>query len=392
MKYSLEKLGILDAPADSTFDNFTKLACSMLGTSVSLITIIDFEKDRQFFKSQVGLDGELAEHRQTPLSHSICQHVVNDNATLVVDDTALHEKVKDHPAVRDLGVATYLGAPIHSPESKPIGAFCVIDFESRQWTQEETEQLERLARCIADAIKLKSAYLDSEAARNEQADFAHAISHELKAPGCTLQMLLEEIALEGDNLSNDVQMLVNNGLGTVTRMRKQLDDVLEYSQTTHMDGILEPISLEQLMKELLMDLHGDITKSAAAIHCEALPLIMGNRMQVRALFQNLVSNSLKFTAPERELAVTITTTYDASVDQHCIMISDNGVGIAPENQASIFGLFSRSHSKKQYAGSGIGLALCHRVMKNHQGSIEVASNGHDGTTFTVKFPDRQLPA
>ena len=389
MKYSLEELGILDAPPESTFDNFTKLATSIFDIPVSLVSIIDFDKDRQFFKSQIGLEGKWASERQTPLSHSFCQHVVDDNATLVVENAAIHDKVKDNLAVRDLGVATYLGAPIYSPESKPIGAFCVIDSKPRRWTDEEIEQLERLAACIADAIKLKAAYLDSEAVRNEQADFANAVSHELKAPGSTLQMLLEEIALEGKNLSSDVQMLVNNGLGTVKRMRKQLEDVLDYSQTTNMDGTLEAISLDDLMKDLLMDLQGDIKKSGASIRCEKLPLVMGNRMQVRVLFQNLVGNSLKFSAPERKLTVMITATYDESADQHCIMIKDNGIGIAPENQASVFGLFKRSHSQKKYAGSGVGLALCHRVMKNHQGSIKVASNGKDGSTFTVKFPHGQ---
>ena len=379
----------MDAPPEGTFDNFTKLATSIFNIPVSLVSIIDLDKDRQFFKSQVGLEGVWAAQRQTPLSHSFCRHVVDENATLVVNDAAQHEKVKDNPAVHDLGVATYLGAPIYSPESKPIGAFCVIDSKPRQWTHKEIEQLERLATCIADAIKLKAAYLDSEAIRNEQADFANAISHELKAPGCTLQMLLEEIALEGNNLNSDVQMLVDNGLGTVKRMRKQLEDVLDYSQTTNMDGTLEAISLNELMKELLMDLQGDIAKSDAHIHCEELPRITGNRMQVRALFQNLVSNSLKFSVPQRKLTVTITTTYDESNDQHCIMIKDNGIGIATENQASIFRLFNRSHSQKQYAGNGVGLALCHRVMKNHQGSIEVASNGQDGSAFTVKFPRKQ---
>jgi len=385
--YSFEELGLVDAPPESMFDNLTKLATSLFKIPVSLVTIIDFDKNRQFFKSQLGLAEPLAGQRQTPLSHSFCQYVVNDNATLVIENAALHPKVKDNLAVRDLGVATYLGSPIYNLKNEPIGAFCVLDVKPRRWTLEEIEQLERLSNCITDAIKLKAAYLDSEALRKEQADFSYAISHELKSPANTLHLILNEIALEGDGISDDAHQLVKEGLGTVTRMQDQVESVLHYSQTTQKGGAIEAISLNVLFKEILLDLKADISASDSSINCEELPVIMGNRMQIRALFQNLVSNALKFIAPERKSLVSISSTFNESSAQHCIMVKDNGIGIAVENQASIFRLFNRLHLHTEYAGSGIGLALCHRVMRNHHGSIQVASNGQDGSTFTVVFPD-----
>ena len=389
MKYSLEELGIIDAPPESIFDNFTQLATSLFNIPVSLVSIVDFDNNRQFFKSQVGLVEPWAAQRQTPLSHSFCQHVVNDNATLVVENAAQHPKVKDNLAVRDLGVATYLGCPIYSPDDKPIGAFCVIDGNPRRWTDVEITQLEGLSRCVTDAIKLKASYLDSEALRKEQADFSYAISHELKSPANTIDLILNEIAFEGDKLSDDVQMLVKEGLGTVMRMREQVEAVLHYSRTTAKGGAIEEISLSLLVEEILLDLKGEITVSGASISCGDLPVIMGSRMQIRALFQNMISNAMKFSSPARAPVVEITAIFEESLCQHRIMIRDNGIGIAPENRASIFTLFNRLHLQKEYAGTGVGLALCQRVMKNHEGSIQVTSDDQNGSIFVITFPGRQ---
>ena len=388
MKYNLEELGLIDAPAESVFDNLTKLAASLFDIPVSLVSIVDFDNDRQFFKSQLGLSEPWSAQRQTPLSHSFCQHVVNENATLVVEDAAQHQTFKDNLAVRDLGVATYIGAPIHNPEAEAIGAFCVIDGNPRRWSHKEIEQLERLSRCVTDAIKLKAAYLDSEALRKEQADFTYAISHELKSPANTLQLIFDEVTLECDKLSQDVQMLVAQGHGTLKRMGDQAVDILHYSRTTEVSGVVEAISLGLLVEEIILDLKGDITEAGASILCGELPVIMGCRMQVRGLFQNLICNALKFRVPERSPIVGITSTFDDVLGQQCIMVKDNGIGIAPEYQESIFQLFTRLHLHEEYAGTGIGLALCYRVMKNHHGTISVSSEGHDGSTFTVSFPDR----
>ena len=387
MTYSFEELGLVDAPPESIFDNITKLATSLFDIPVSLVTIVDFENNRQFFKSQRGLPEPLDIQQQTPLSHSFCQHVVTENSTLVVEDAPHHEKVKDNPAVRDLGVASYLGAPIYS-QKKPIGAFCIIDQKPRHWTSEQIEQLERLSNCVTDAIRLKIAFLDSEALRNEQSDFTYAISHELKSPANTLHLILEEVTMEADKLSDDLQMLVKGGLGTVKRMQDQVDDILGYSRAAGLGNAHEPVALEPLIEEILLDLKGDILTSNANIQCEELPVIMGERMQIRALFQNLISNAMKFCAPGCTPIVSITSCFDQSAHKRCITIKDNGVGIASEYQTSIFRLFKRLHLQTEYAGSGIGLALCSRVMKNHHGSISVSSDGTNGSQFTVRFNEQ----
>jgi len=387
--YSLDELGVVDAPPESVFDNLTKLARSIFDAPVALVSIVDFENDRQFFKSQTGLSEPWATQSQTPLSHSFCQHVVNDNATLAIENAPQHPRVQDNLAIADLGVYSYLGTPIYNPENQPIGAFCIIDNEPRQWSPSEIEQIERLSICVTDAIKLKATILDSQSLLKEQADFTYAISHDLMSPAITLQGILEEISAESHKLSSDIQPLLKQGLGTLKRMRNQVRDVLQYLRTSEGCVELEEVPLNPLVEEILVDLQGSIKTSGATIHVEQLPTLYGCRMQFRGLFQNLLSNAIKFCAPGQTPVVRVSSSYKASTSQHCIVVKDNGIGIDPKHQASIFQLFTRLHLHNGYPGTGIGLALCNRVMKNHGGRIAVSSDKQNGSTFVATFPDSQ---
>ena len=199
-------------------------------------------------------------------------------------------------------------------------------------------------------------------------------------------MVLDEVAFEGDRLSTGTQSLIHQGLATAKRIGKQFEDVLAYSRTIDLGGADEPVALGDLFKEIMLDLNCEILASKAKIVCAELPEIIGNRLQLRALFQNLVSNSIKYKAPDRNPVVTISALTDERLGEHHVTIADNGIGIAPNDQKKIFELFSRLHLRDQYAGTGVGLSLCQRVAANHQGAITVSSDGKNGAAFTVQIP------
>ncbi len=157
--YRLRELGLLDAPQEKDFDAITALAKDVFNVSVALISIIDDAHHRQFFKSQIGLSAPWARRRQTPLTHSFCQYVRQFGEPLIVNDAKTHDLVKDNLAIRDLNVASYLGAPIHAPDGEPIGALCVIDDKPRHWTQGDVEMLGKLARCVSHEVRMKAAKL-----------------------------------------------------------------------------------------------------------------------------------------------------------------------------------------------------------------------------------------
>lgn len=139
---------LLDSPAEACFDLLTGLASRLLGVPVSLVSLVDGE--RQYFKSQVGLPEPWASTRQTPLSHSFCQWVVSGHESLVVDDAREHPVLATNHAIRDLGVVAYAGVPLEAWHGEPIGSFCAIDSRAHAWTNDDLASLGDLAR-LAEA-------------------------------------------------------------------------------------------------------------------------------------------------------------------------------------------------------------------------------------------------
>lgn len=158
---------LLDTLSEDAFDNFTVLASRLMRVPVSIVSIIDYEGDRQFFKSQCGLDRPWSESRQTPLSHSFCRTVAESNLPLKVTDAREDGRVKNNPAIHALGVIAYLGTPIYAADGTPIGSFCVIDGEPRQWTECDLDTLTRLGQSISEQIKSRVLLKEMNSLREE---------------------------------------------------------------------------------------------------------------------------------------------------------------------------------------------------------------------------------
>ena len=132
---ALRATGLLDTPAEKPFDRLTQLVCRVLRVPVSLISLVDAE--RQFFKSQQGLSQPWADERQTPLSHSFCQHVVLRQEPLVIEDARSDPLVCENLAIPDLGVGAYLGVPLTDPEGHVLGSLCAIDTKPKAWSDND---------------------------------------------------------------------------------------------------------------------------------------------------------------------------------------------------------------------------------------------------------------
>jgi GAF domain-containing protein len=143
---------LLDSPADERFDRLTRLTSTVLNVPIALVSLV--EDDRQFFKSCLGLPQPWARQRQTPLSHSFCQHVVESREPLVISDAREHPLLRDNPAIRDIGVIAYMGAPLITPAGNVLGTLCAIDHQPRHWTPEQVEILTNLAGSVLSEIQL----------------------------------------------------------------------------------------------------------------------------------------------------------------------------------------------------------------------------------------------
>jgi GAF domain-containing protein len=148
---ALQRLGLLDTPPEAAFDRLTRVACRVLRAPVGLVSLVD--QDRQFFKSCVGLPEPLASSRQTPVSHSFCQHVVATGRPLIVENAKTNPLVQLNPAVEEMGIVAYAGIPLVTSDGHTIGSFCVIDHRPRLWSFDDIEMLQELAGCVMHEIE-----------------------------------------------------------------------------------------------------------------------------------------------------------------------------------------------------------------------------------------------
>jgi len=161
----LRRTRLLDAPPEPAFDRLTRIASRLLGAPISLVTLID--EDRQYFLSCVGLPESVTERRQTPLTYSICKHVVATGEPLIIADIAEHPLFRDDAVVRSFGVAGYAGLPLRTATGHVLGSFCVLDRKRRVWTSDDLELLETLAASAVSEIELRSS-LSREAQQAEE--------------------------------------------------------------------------------------------------------------------------------------------------------------------------------------------------------------------------------
>ncbi len=385
MQFTLQDLGLLDAPPEPEFDNLSALACDLLDVPMAHVSVLDQAKERIFYKSQKGHPPDLAEARSLPMELTYCQQVPLTEAPVVVPDARKHPLIKATHA-RAGGPLSYLGLPIAAPCGTVVGGLCLMQPEARGWTEEEVLRAGKLAACVSDLIRLRAAMLTSERLRREQREFTYSISHDLLSPANTVRMILDELAYEQDRLSSDARALIGEAAGTLGRMGQQIEDVLAYSRTLGQKITFATVDLNALLSEVLNDLKFAIEQQGARIVRDELPMVQGNAMQLRALLQNLIANAVKFSRPGVPPTVNINAKRGAGKRELALSVADNGIGIAPADQNRIFDLFGRLNLREDYSGTGIGLTLCRRVAENHNGSLTVKSDGKTGTTFIAHLP------
>jgi GAF domain-containing protein len=160
---ALRDSALLDTPAEEAFDRLARVAAKLVSAPVALVTAVD--RDRQFFKSCLGLPEPWATSRETPLTHSFCQHVVTAREPVIVADAREDSRFIDNLAIRDLGVIAYLGVPLITAEGQAIGTLCVIDHEPRIWTKEEITLVTDIAAAVVTEITLRSTQRKYESRR-----------------------------------------------------------------------------------------------------------------------------------------------------------------------------------------------------------------------------------
>jgi two-component system, sensor histidine kinase and response regulator len=214
----------------------------------------------------------------------------------------------------------------------------------------------------------------------ELEQFAYVVSHDLQQPLQSVTGFVKLILLQSqDNLDDTAYDYLNRIHDAGSRMQRLIQDLLSYAQMGKQNLEFAPIDSHQILQQALENLQGAIAEKQANLIYDRLPVVMGNETQLIQLFQNLISNAIKFvdanTQPQIKIAVT-------QQHQHWLFeIHDNGIGIELQDIDQIFEIFQRTSVSKQYPGTGIGLATCKKIVENHKGRIWVDSQLKVGTSF-----------
>ena len=236
------------------------------------------------------------------------------------------------------------------------------------------------------ARRLAAQHRELQRSNTALSEFAFVASHDLQEPLRKILSFGERLGTSaGPVLEGNSREYLDRMLSAAARMRTLISDLLAYSQIAVSKEPFTATDLGAIARDVVADLEAVIADSGAHIDVGDLPVIDADAPQMRQLLQNLLGNALKFRRKDVEPVVRLRAS-GSSDGFRTITVVDNGIGIKEEHREKIFRMFERLHNRTQYDGSGIGLAICRRIVERHGGSIEVTSTTGGGTTFSVSLP------
>lgn len=279
--------------------------------------------------------------------------------------------------------------------SDKVKAFSLggIDYITKPFQQEEVLariqnqlRIKFLNRRLEERNQeLKELNSKLEYSNQQLSDFTHMVSHDLQQPLQSIIGFSNLILLQHkDTINVSVAQYLKRINQAGDRMQMFIKDLLSLANLGEGEQAIYEIDCNDILDHVIDNLQGEIQRKKATIQYDDLPVIMGNNAQILQLFQNLISNALKYSHPERSPVIQITVNINS--DACMFKIQDNGIGISSEFIHRIFEPFQKAH-QGEYEGNGIGLATCKKIISLHNGSISVSSKIGMGTIFSITLPN-----
>ncbi|MFC6716456.1 ATP-binding protein [Natrialbaceae archaeon GCM10025810] len=396
---------------DDLFAKAVELVAASLDADYCKVLDLGPAGDELLLREGVGWDEGIVGEATVSATESDSQagYTLSSEEPVVVEDLTTEPRFGGPALLTDHDVKSGMSVTI-GPTSDPWGILGVHDTDRREFADHDVDFLESVATILATAIEHRRyerrlnetvEFLEESNERLEQ--FAYAASHDLQEPlrmiSSYLQLLERRYA---DQLDEDAAEFIAFTVDGADRMREMIDGLLEYSRIDSQGEPFEPVDLDEVVADVRRDLEVAITESEAEIEVESLPRVFGDESQLRQLFQNLLSNAIEYSGDEPP---RIRVTVEREGCEYVVSVSDEGIGIDPSESERVFRVFQRLHSRSEYEGTGIGLALCQRIVERHGvraseansssagsqsesvgGRIWVDSEPGEGSTFSFTLP------
>lgn len=369
-----------DDPVIADLTAVCELAATLVGVPTAVVNLLDDHLQHQV--AAYGTD-------PTPCrrDESMCQTTLADGNDLYVPDASGDPRLSHSPWVdgRISNIRLYCSTILRSPAGYAIGTLCVFDASPREVSEDQIRALRLLAGQVVDVLELRlrgrqleRSYLELTRSQDRLASFAGQISHDLKAP-ITAILGFTELLSDLDTIVEDpsAAAYVGRCASAAGRMLAMIDDLLAFARV---GGTLNPhrIALDTVMPEVLDDLG---TATAGATVTWSGPDILADTVQLRALLQNLLSNSLTYRG---EAVCTVQVISEHVAESIVLRVIDNGSGVPAGSRDEVVRPLVRL--RKDVAGVGLGLAVCMRIVTAHGGSLRLSDTPGGGTTATVVLP------
>ncbi|MDX2188327.1 MAG: GAF domain-containing sensor histidine kinase [Bacteroidota bacterium] len=379
---ALKEYAILDTLAEKEFDSITKIASEICQTPISLITLID--ENRQWFKSKHGL-----EVTETPREYAFCAHAINEPESLLeVNDARQDIRFEDNPIVVGFpNVIFYAGVPLVNPQGYALGTLCVIDNKPRELSDNQIESLKSLSNLVVKLFELRKTNLLLEKSKNEAKDrnnelekVAYVLSHDLKAPlnniiGLT-EILYNNEKIKIDKKTNEVLKLI---MSTSFQLKNFIDGII-----SHYVGIKVHVENKQLI-----DLHKFITELISLLDPQKEHSITWqfqdsqiklNEAALSQILMNLISNAIKYNNKPK---VEISIKEHSNESFYFFEVKDNGIGINSSDQGKIWDTFATLGNLDRFnnKGTGIGLSTVKKLVEKLGGNLSLESEIGKGSIF-----------
>lgn len=389
---ALHEYHILDTLPETDFDDITRIASEVCQTPISLVTIID--ADRQWHKSNLGLylaNGQ--KEIESPRKTSFCAHaILTPGKEFVVPDAKNDARFADNPSViGEPFIGFYAGIPLVNAEGYALGTLCVLDNKPNTLTENQIITLKALARQVVCQLELrrKNAQLKEKQAElqnayNDLDKFSYIASHDLKSP---LNNIISLTHLLKDDYGNLLNEEGNEYIKFLNDSAYQLSDlvngILHYSKSSQL--LLEDkeyINVTQLIQEVIgLQV---IPENCLVYYETSDKQIFSSRIALKQILLNLLHNAIRY-GNQQNLKIEII--FSETTTHYSFEVKDNGPGIEPHNQAKIFDLFERLQKKAHDGeGTGIGLAIVKRLVEKLGGAIKVVSDVGMGASFIFTLP------